>query len=240
MAARCSHEPVERLLFWRIRFVDSALLIRYGDWFTCFLVNLISLLFSPAQSAVRHSSTSGQSGFPFTVKFEKFAFQLLVRLICLLLDRRRRERFAWRLSVGRGAALSQRAARHWAVGMRRLLHWRPHRADGSALCRCKVPDGAGEIVRLICLHVKPKRSPKFLIAVRLFVRLGEYDTEKETDCVVVDGQQDCADPPLDFSVSCKANETVSRQLWPMTCRSFQRCWFTHSAATRLKSSTSRC
>lgn len=38
---------------------------------------------------------------------------------------------------------------------------------------------------------------------RLFVRLGEYDTENDQDCVEIAGQMDCADPPIDFKIACR-------------------------------------
>lgn len=42
-----------------------------------------------------------------------------------------------------------------------------------------------------------------LLQFRLFVRLGEFDTENDQDCVEIAGQMDCADPPIDFKIACR-------------------------------------
>lgn len=47
---------------------------------------------------------------------------------------------------------------------------------------------------------------------RVFVRLGEYDTEKEKDCIEIDGQEDCSDPPMDFGITCKLKLTQMKMI----------------------------
>lgn len=76
------------------------------------------------------------------------------------------------------------------------------------LRRWNEPKGSGWIVRFKIdwsFSAKSISIGNFLIDCitlinRQAVRLGEYDTETDPDCIIYEDDKDCADSPIDFSV----------------------------------------
>lgn len=57
-------------------------------------------------------------------------------------------------------------------------------------------------------------SPTFSLIIRLFVRLGEYDTETNPDCVKIEDDKDCNDTPFD-SAPQRKRDNCSLLKWTM-------------------------